>query len=190
MEGSYTVSASPSLGTATVTFTETAVKPDSVAILKDSSDIADKAPAYAVSADQPTTFFTVGVDKSGQKIGPVKCNWSLSSSGSGVTRGDGTISATTGESSTTFSPSHVGQLSLQAKASAIKGVSAGKSDLYVTSVYVALDNSFVATSPVDQRQQFVPGVDTYGNDIPVATMSGGGQQVQFHVLTGPGAKEQ
>lgn len=73
-------------------FTTTAQKPDSVAILKDSTDIADKASTYAVAADKPSAFFAVGLDKGGQKIGPVNCAWSLASSGSGATRGDGTVS--------------------------------------------------------------------------------------------------
>jgi hypothetical protein len=170
-------------------FTTTAQKPDSVAILKDSADIADKASTYAVAADSPTAFFAVGLDKAGQKIGPLKCAWSLKASGNGATRGDGTVSPAAGVASTSFTPNRVGQIALSAK-SAIKGVSAANADLYITSLYVDLDNSFSANSPVDQKDRFIPGVTASGSDLPLATMTGSGQIVKLHLLTGPGAKGQ
>jgi hypothetical protein len=188
-EGTYTVQASTALGQTKVSFSETGQKPDSVAILKDSTAFADKADSYATAADKPTPFYAVGV-KNGQKLGPIKVNWSLASSGSGATRGDGGVSPTSDQSSTSFTPSHVGQIALSAKPSNLKGVSAGKADLYVTSLYVDIDNSFSSSSPVDQKDKFVPGVTADGNDIPLTTMAGSGQTVKLHVVTGPGAKGQ
>lgn len=190
VEGQYTVEAKTSLATSgPVTFTTTAQKPDSTAILKDSTDIADKADTYAVSSEKPTKFYVAGLDKSGQKIGPMKCDWSVTTSGNGATRGGGSVAPTTAESSTSFTPSTVGQVALSAKPSGLKGVPTGKADLYITSLYVAVDNAaFSITNPVDQRNQFVPGVAADGTDVPLAAMAGAGQTIGLHVLTGPGAK--
>jgi hypothetical protein len=171
-------------------FTTTAQKPDSVAILKDSTDIADKASSYAVAVDNPTPFFAVGLDRAGRKLGRVKCDWSLTSSGNPATRGDGTVAPIAGASSTSFSPSQVGKITISAKPSVINGGTTGRADLYVTSLYVDLDDSFSISAPVDQKQKFVPGVTAAGSDVPLATMTGAGQAVKLHLLTGPGAKGQ
>lgn len=72
-------------------FSTTAVKPASVGIVKDTTDQADLAAAYAVSASDPTSFYAIGLDVAGQRIGPMKCDWSASASGNPRTRGEGTL---------------------------------------------------------------------------------------------------
>jgi hypothetical protein len=168
-------------------FTATAEKPDSVTVLKDSMDMADKASTYAVAADRATPFFAVGLDKAGQKIGPLKCAWSLKASGSGATRGDGTVSPAANVASTSFTPSRAGQIAISAK-SPIKGVSDGKADLFVTSLYVSVDNTFSIASPVDQSAQFVPGSYLDGSYVALDLMQQTGQFISLHVVTGAGAK--
>src|SRR5260370_4093585 len=79
---------------------------------------------------------------------------------------------------------------MSAKPSNLKGVSTGKADLYITSLYVDIDGTFSTSSPVDQAGSFVPGVTMGGTDIPLATMVQSGQIIKLHVLTGPGAKGQ
>jgi hypothetical protein len=189
--GAYTVEASiaTSVSGTPAIFTATALKPDSVAILKDSTDLADRADSYAVPSDQPSPFFAVGLDKAGQKIGPVKCGWSTAAGGNPSTRGSGSVNPSTTSSTTAFSPTKVGHLTISANPP-FSGVSTAKADLYITSLYVDLDNSFSVSNPVDQKDKFVPGVTAAGNDIPLATMTGGGQAVKLHILTGPGAKGQ
>jgi len=188
--GAYTVTVkSPlSLTGASAVFTETAVKPASVVLLKDSTDLADKALTYAVASDEPTPFFALGLDSAGARLGPVKCNWSWSASGSAATRGEGSLAPADVTSTTTFSPSKVGHLLLQGNP-IISGVGTAKAELYITQLYVSLEGqTFLVTAPEDHAKDFVPGQKIDNSDYPLSTMNGAGQPVTLHVLTGPGAK--
>jgi len=164
-------------------FTTTGVKPASVAILKDTPDLADLAPAYAVPATEPTTFYSVGLDAAGQKIGPMKTGWITSSSGSPATRGTGTIAPAVAARTATFSPSKAGKLKLVAKTS-IKGVSSGAADLFLTSLYVSV-GAFDPVNPVDDLPRFVPGSRLDGSSVEPDAMP---QSVTLHLLTGESSK--
>lgn len=184
VEGPYTVQATAGTSTSPpVTFTVTAQKPDSTAILKDSTDIADRADTYAVPSDQPTKLFAFGLDKAGQKIGPIKANWSTASSGSGATRGAGSVAPTTGTSSTTFTPSQVGHLTVSANPP-ISGIPTGKADLFLTRLYVEVQG-FDPTNPSDQLDQFVPGSYLDGSSADPTSMP---QPIRLHVLTGASSR--
>jgi len=188
-EGEYQITASTPVSTTPTPamFTVLAKKPDSVVILKDTTDLADRADSYAVPSDQPTQLFAVGLDKAGQKIGPVKSVWSTAASGPGASRGNGSVNPAIATSSTMFTPSHVGQLAVTANP-AISGVNTAKADLYITALYVSVDNTFSISDPVDQRDKFVPGEYLDGTDVPLSLMEQTGQFISLHVLTGPGAK--
>jgi hypothetical protein len=188
-EGQYQITASTPVSTTPTpaTFTVNAAKPDSVVILKDTTDLADRADSYAVPSDQPTQLFAVGLDKAGKKLGTVKSVWSTAASGPGASRGSGVVNSSAATSSTFFTPSHVGQLTVTANP-AISGVNTAKADLYITALHVNVDNTFSISNPVDQRDKFVPGEYLDGTDVPLSLMEQTGQFISLHVLTGPGAK--
>ncbi|MEO8381739.1 MAG: hypothetical protein ABI779_18905 [Acidobacteriota bacterium] len=169
-----------------VTFTGTGVKPDKVAVLKDTMDVADLSPAFAVPATQPTTFYAIGLDGAGQKIGPMKCGWTVSASGSPATRGDGTLAPVVATKSATFTPTKPGQLMLVAN-TPLKGVKSGSVGLFISSLYVSVENSFTPSAPVDEAPRFLPGMYLDGSNVALNVMEATGQFISLHLLTG-GAK--
>jgi hypothetical protein len=167
-------------------FTITALRPEKVAILKDSSDMADLAPAYAVSAAGQTPFYAVGLDAAGAKIGPMKCTWSTSAKGSPSSRGEGSVAPVQDVRETAFSPLRPGKITLKA-ASKLKGITAGSADLFVTKLYLSVDNNFSVAAPVDDSPRFVPGMYLDGSNVALDVMKETGQFVSLHLVTG-GAK--
>lgn len=185
-EGPYVVQVDSPLSTPSatpVTFTATAKKPASMVILKDTTDLADRADSYAVSSSEAATFFAIGLDTDGSKLGPVKCGWSVIVNGSQPTRGGGSVSPAASVSQTTFSPSQVGKVTLAANP-IISGVSTVKADLFITKLYVEVD-AWNAANPVDQLAQFIPGGLTNGSSILPTAMP---QQLRVHVLTGASSR--
>jgi hypothetical protein len=170
----------------TAVFTTTAVRPDRVAIIKDTAEMSDLAATYAVSLTEPTTFHAVGLDAGGAKIGPVRCTWTANAKGNPSTRGEGTLTPVTNTRTTTFKPTRVGRLTLNA-ASSMKGVAAGAADLFITKLYIDVDGLFDAAAPVDEYQQFTPGSTLTGSSVPLATIRAG-QRIALHVLTGESSR--
>ena len=174
----------PGATSSEVTFTTTAVIPSKIGIVKDTTELADLAPAYAVSSSDGTTFYSIGLDEAGQKIGPMKCTWFTSGKGKPATKGQGIIlSPVEGVPSCRFEPTKPGKLNLNAR-SALKGVSDGVADLFVTSLYVSMGN-FDPETPVDDLGIFVPGTKADGGSLDPTAMP---QQLTLHVLTGSGSK--
>ena len=167
-------------------FTTTALKPDAVAILKDTLDMADLAPAYAVPASAATVFYSVGVDSAGQKIGPMKCNWSVSGTGNPSIRGDGTLSPVSNARASTFQALKAGLMKIGANPP-ISGVHTGSADLFITRLYVSVQNTFNPAAPVDDSPRFVPGMYLDGTNVALDVMKTTGQFISLHLLTG-GAK--
>lgn len=188
-EGTYAVRVKSSLSLTgkTADFTATAKKPASVAILRETPDLTDRAPAYAISSTQPTVFYMVGLDAQNQKIGPIKSNWSTSASGPGATRGAGTINPTTATTTTTFTPTQKGKLAISANP-VVSGITTARADLYLTALYVSVDNSFDPASPADQSARFIPGSYLNGDDVALDVMEQTGQGIVLRVLTGAGSK--
>lgn len=89
--------------------------------------------------------------------------------------------------STTLTPTKVGHLVISANP-LIAGVSTAKADLFLTSLYVDIDGGFQPGAPEDETANFVPGSLANGSSIDPATVSGKGQPITLHVLTGPGSK--
>lgn len=165
-------------------FTTTAVIPTKVAIVKDTADLADLAPAYAVSSSDRTTFYSIGLDEAGQKIGPMKCTWFTSAKGKPATKGQGAIlPPVEGVPFCRFEPTKPGKLNLNAT-SALKGVSDGVADLFVTSLYVSVQNMFDPDAPVDDSAKFVPGMYLDGTNVALDVMETTGQFISLHLVTG------
>jgi len=164
-------------------FTTTALKPDDVGILKDTPDMADFASSYAVSATDPSTFYSVGLDATGQKIGPMKCNWSASASGNASTRGDGVLAPSSRIASTTFQPRKTGLMKLTASP-VLSKVRAGSADLFITGLFVSVQNTFNPASPVDDSARFVPGMYLDGTSVALDVMETTGQFISLHIPTG------
>lgn len=189
-EGQYVVQVKSPLSITgnAATFTETAVKPDSVVILKDSPDLADRAPTYAVSSAQSTDFYAIGLDANGASLGRVKSNWSVSSGGNPATRGSGNVSPSASSGTTTFTPSAVGQLTLKANPN-IAGVNTASADLFITAVYVDIDGQFLSLpTPVDQLPDLIPGSIRDGSSVPISVMQTTGQTITIYVLTGSSSR--
>ncbi|HEV7242874.1 MAG TPA: hypothetical protein VGQ36_26850 [Thermoanaerobaculia bacterium] len=185
--GDYTVRASiaSSPDSASATFVLTAKKPNSIAILKDTTDIAERADAYAVSSSADTTFHAVGLDAAGQRIGPIKCNWSVAASGPAATRGGGTFAPTTETASSLFHPTQVGKVKVSANP-LLSGVGTAGADLFITKLYVSIDE-FDPANPVDHSNKLIPGMFVDGSNVSFDVMGTTGQFISLHVLTG-GAK--
>ena len=160
-------------------FTTTALQPDTVAILKDSTEMADLAPSYAVSASAVTKFHAVGVDAAGAKIGPMKCTWSVSASGNGSTRGDGTLSPISAARSVLFQPAKAGSMKLAANP-VLGRVHNSSAELFITGLYLSVA-AFDTANPVDDLPSFVPGSNRDGSSV---SLDGMPQRVTLHVLTG------
>jgi hypothetical protein len=185
-EGAYVVrvKSALSLTGSEALFTTTAVKPDSVAVLKDTTDVAEATDTYAVAASGATTFNAIGLDANGQKIGPIRCNWSLAGGGNPSTRGSGTLAPTDAVKQTTFTPSSVGRIKLSANP-LLSGVPTGQVELFITSAYVDIDGDFSSTNPVDDANQFVPGALPDGSSVDPLDMP---QIIHVHVLTGASSR--
>ena len=188
-QGSYVVQVkSPlSLTGAPAVFTATAKKPASVVMLKDTTDIAEATPTYAVSSESPTQFLVIGLDTDGSSLGPVKCNWSTAAGGNPATRGGGTVAPAGPSSTTTFTPAAVGHLTIKGNPP-IAGVATASANVFITALYVDVDGTFTMNAPIDQGAQFVPGALLDGSSVNATVMASGGQAITLHVLTGPGSK--
>lgn len=180
-EGSYVVRvASPlSLTGTEARFTVTAVESNSVAIVKDSTSLTDAAPSYAVSATHPTMFHAIGLDAAGQKIGPMKCEWTVMVNGNPSTRGSGTIVPVAISRSATFTPNGAGKLTISANPP-VSGIRTASAELFITRLYVSV-GAFDPVNPLDELDLFVPGSLIDGTSVAVLQMP---QRVMLHVLTG------
>lgn len=186
--GSYVVRAKGSVSglfsTNEVTFTTTAVAPAKVAIVKDTPDLAEVGAAYAVSSTIPTTFFALGVDDNGAKIGPMKATWGVGIKGKGATAGAGTlVLPTEGVHSVTLNPAKAGQLALTADP-LLKGVNSAAANLFLTQLYVSVQNTFDINNPVDDAARFVPGMYLDGTNVALDVMETTGQFISLHLPTG------
>lgn len=164
-------------------FTTTAIKPVSVVVLKDTTNLSERAYTYVASGTEPALFHAVALDAVGAKIGPIRCAWSTSATGNPSTRGAGSLNPSAGTAATTFQPTKVGKLKLTATPG-IKGVSSGVAELFLTSLYVSVQNDFVPANPVDDSPRFVPGMYLDGTNVALDVMKSTGQFISLHVLTG------
>lgn len=65
----------------------------------------------------------------------------------------------------------------------IRGVT-GSSDLFITSLYVSVQNNFVPSAPVDDAPRFVPGMNLDGTSVALNVMETTGQLISLHLITG------
>jgi hypothetical protein len=164
-------------------FTTTAVQPAAIVVLKDTTNLAERADAYAASSTEATLFHAVALDAGGAKAGPIKCTWSTSASGNPATRGTGTLNPAAATAATTFRPTKAGRLTVKA-ASPTKGVDPGVAELFLASMYVSV-GPFDPANPIDELPKFIPGSKVGGASVEPAAMP---QSVGLHVLTGENTK--
>lgn len=171
--GSYTYTASLTGAEYNATFAATAKKPDSVVILKQTTDIARRAPTYVTSLIEPTTFHAIGLDKTGAKIGPLKVNWSLSSP---LPRG----SVVAGPVATTmFTPTGAGEATLTADPPT-SGIPTASVSIFATQLKLLLGVIDPARPFQDDLPIYVPGTKADGMSVLASDMP---QPVTLHVAT-------
>jgi hypothetical protein len=174
-EGTYTFTAGMTGAQYGATFTATAKKPSSVAILKDTTDLAKRSATYAVSLTQPTRFTAIGLDKGGAKIGPLKTTWSVTSA-----QPRGAVFAGPA-ATTTFTPSAPGDATLTADPPT-SGIPTATASIFVTQLYLLLGTPNPADPYHDDLLSYVPGTTSAGLSVLPGAMP---QQVTVHLATPP-----
>jgi hypothetical protein len=175
-EGTYRIEARPKVTLSSVPpaqFTITAKKPKAVRLIRESTNLADEKPTYVVSPAEKSLMSAIGVDAAGQKVGPVKSNWSLSGTG------NASISPSNNVWQAELDPTKVGTTALTATP-LLKAVTAATKDVLVSKVYVRVEGPLDPAKPVDQLDQFLPGGQLVSKaSVPLP------QQVKLHVLSAP-----